>query len=281
MPELPEVETVRRILDAQICGRRIAALTAQRPEVLAHPAAAEFCRAVEGARFRALGRRGKYLLLPLDTGDEIILHLRMTGQLLATPAEYPPCKHTHVIFDLDDGSQLRFIDARRFGRLWLRRAGEADDFSGLGKLGPEPLDPDIDDETLQAAMGKRRAAIKACLLDQAAVAGIGNIYADESLFEAGIRPGRAACTLSAAEWRALAAAIPRVLRRALEGDRMTPEEYLAGAAQWYREESFFHVYGRAGSPCPRCGATLLRAVIGGRGSVYCPACQKDAPQRPA
>lgn len=273
MPELPEVETVRRILEPQVLGRRIAGVTVRRSDVIARPEPEAFVRQVEGAVIAGMGRRGKFLTICLGDRGTLVLHLRMTGQLLVTPEDFPEDKHTHLLFGLDDGSQLRFIDTRRFGRFWLIGQGEEDCFSGVGKLGPEPFDEALTGDYLRGRLQKSRRAIKECLLDQAVVAGIGNIYGDEILFAAGIRPGRQACSLTEAEWRALAGAIPRIMEQGIRNDRMTAQEYLAGKGKEYRNETFWQAYGREGQPCPRCGAAMERLTLAGRSSCFCPSCQ--------
>ena len=275
MPELPEVETVRRIVEPQLTGRTIEGVDLRRSEVLAHPTAEQFHRMALGATFTGAGRRGKYLLFHLDSGDRLVLHLRMTGELLVAPADLPMEKHTHAVFHLGDGNQLRYTDVRRFGRFWLLRRDETDTFTGMDKLGPEPFDAGCSAGYLREAMGARKRAVKECLLDQTILAGIGNIYADEILYAARIYPGRPAATLREADWQALTESIPFVLDWAIEGNRMTTEEYLAGRGREYRNTPLFNVYGRKGAPCPRCGTPLERTVIGGRGTCYCPRCQQS------
>ena len=206
----------------------------------------------------------------LESGDTLLLHLRMTGCLLAAPPEFPKEKHTHVVFQLSDGKELRFSDTRRFGRFWLIGAGEADPYSGIGKLGSEPFAPDCTAEYLFARFGKRKKAIKECLMEQSVIAGIGNIYSDEILFAAGLHPARAADSLTGAEWERLAALIPERLSFFIAKNAITPEEYLQTKGRDYRNTPFLQVYGHAGDPCPVCGTTLCRTVIGGRSSVYCP-----------
>lgn len=273
MPELPEVEAVKRVVEPQIRGRRIQRVTAHNPKVIARPGAEEFCRLVQGQTFSTVDRRGKFLTLHLESGDRLVLHLRMTGNLLPTPGGHPQEKHTHLVFTLDDGSELRYIDLRRFGRFWLLRAGEEDCFTGIDRLGPEPFDPAFDAAYLAGQLARRKRAVKECLLDQSIVAGIGNIYADESLFAARICPTRPANTLTQEEVARLARQIPAILRAAIQGKETSPEEYLASGGRNYRGSSFFQVYGHGGEPCPACGAPLCRTVIGGRSSVYCPCCQ--------
>ena len=224
MPELPEVETVRRVLEMQIRGLAVESLTVGRPEVVAHPTAEAFCRGVVGRSFVRIDRRGKFLLFMLDDGGHIVLHLRMTGCLLLAPADAPPEKHTHLTFRLSGGRELRFSDVRRFGRVWLLEKDEADSYSGVEKLGPEPFS-DLTADYLADRFGKRRKAVKECLLEQSVIAGIGNIYADEILFAAQISPSRAACSLTGAEWARLAAVIPERLSYFIEKNAVTPEAY--------------------------------------------------------
>lgn len=197
----------------------------------------------------------------------------MTGCLLAAPATRPMEKHTHVVFRLEEGKELRFSDTRRFGRFWLIRNGEEDTFSGLGKLGPEPFDAEFTVSYLQDVLCKKKRAVKDCLLDQSIVAGVGNIYADEILFAARVRPDRPANSLKAEECGRLARLIPEILSCAIRDNEISAEEYLAGKGQEYRSAPFFKVYGHEGGPCPVCGRRLCRIVIAGRSSVYCPDCQ--------
>ena len=274
VPELPEIEAIKRVIEPQIQGLAIEQVTVNRPEVVAHPSADEFCTRITGQFFTEINRRGKFLILCLSSGDKVVLHLRMTGCLLVTPADYPEEKHTYLVFHLSGGRELRFSDTRRFGRFWLLRQGEADTYTGMEKLGAEPFDPGFSGEYLSARLGKRKKAIKECLLDQSVIAGIGNIYSDEILFAARIHPERPANTLTTEKWNRLASVIPERLAFFVEKNKTTPEEYLAAKGQDYRNTPFLQVYGHGGEPCPVCGETLCRTVIGGRSSVYCPACQK-------
>ncbi|MGL5435485.1 MAG: bifunctional DNA-formamidopyrimidine glycosylase/DNA-(apurinic or apyrimidinic site) lyase [Lachnospiraceae bacterium] len=273
MPELPEVETIKRILTPQLCGRSIAELTINRPEVLAHPSPDIFCHSVQSAAIKELERHGKYLLIGLDNDCTIIIHLRMTGQLLCTPADYPPEKHTHVIFHLDNGQELRYIDVRRFGRLWLKRADSPDTFSGIHRLGIEAFDDRFNASYLQKTLGNRHITIKQGLLDQTVIAGLGNIYTDEALFAAKLNPCLPVSKMREQEWQALAIAILQVLEQAIANNNMTEEEYLAGGGKEYRNTPFFLIYGREGKGCPYCGTLIERVKIAGRSSFYCPKCQ--------
>lgn len=275
MPELPEVETIKRVIEPQIQGLVIDKVTVKRPEVVAYPAADEFCGLLTGQTISHMTRRGKFLIIWLGSNDRIILHLRMTGCLLLTPADYPEEKHTHIIFSLSNSMELRFSDTRRFGRFWLLRKDEADTYSGVEKLGIEPFHAELTAEYLNTRLGKRKKAVKECLLDQSAIAGIGNIYSDEILFTAGIYPARPANNLKIKDWERLAAAISERISYFIEVNRITPEDYLVTKGQDYRNTPFLQVYGKEGKPCPKCGETLCRIVVGGRGSVYCPVCQKN------
>jgi len=274
MPELPEVETVRRVLEPQLRGRKISSLTVIRPIVLAHPEPEVFRRNIEGAEIETLDRRGKFLLFRLANGDTLTGHLRMTGQLLVMRSEEPVEKHTHVIFTLDNGCGLRFIDSRRFGRFWLIRNGETDTFSGIGRLGIEPFDERLTAAYLHERLGRRRVAVKECLLDQHVIAGIGNIYSDEILFAARIHPARKANLLSKRDWKTLAEIIPPLMSFFVEKNDISPEDYLTGKGQDYRNTPYLNVYGHEDDPCICCGTLLKRTVIGGRSSCFCPQCQK-------
>lgn len=256
MPELPEVETVKRIIEPQIQGLTVEKVIVYRPEVIAHPIVDEFCIRLTGQTFANMTRRGKFLILWLTSGDHIILHLRMTGCLLLTPADYPKEKHTHLVFQLDDGRELRFSDLRRFGRFWLLQTGESDKYSGIEKLGKEPFDPAFSAEYLYKHLGKRKKAIKECLLEQSVIAGIGNIYADEILFAARICPTCPANSLNREEWERLASVIPERLSYFIEKNKITPDEYLETRGQDYRNTPFLQVYGHAGELCPVCGDPL-------------------------
>lgn len=275
MPELPEVETIRRILDSQLKGQKIGAVRVKHPQVIAHPDAEQFCEAVTGQTFCGTGRRGKFMYLYLGNGSKIVLHLRMTGCLLVMPPEYPPEKHTHLVIALENGKELRFSDMRRFGRFWLLQKKEEDVYSGVHKLGLEPTDENLTAEYLHQHFGKSRKAIKTCLLEQSVICGIGNIYSDEILFMAEIHPQRKAVTLSEQEWRTLADTIRRQMIYFTEINEMTAEEFLAGKGKEYRNTPYLRVYGHGGEPCPVCGERLQKSVIGGRSSVWCRNCQKE------
>ena len=274
MPELPEIETIKSVIEPQIQGLTIENVLVSRPEVIAHPTADEFCEDVTGQAIFSMARRGKFLIIHLGNKNKIILHLRMTGCLLVTPSDYKLEKHTHIIMQLSNGMELRFSDTRRFGRFWLIRNDEKDTYSGIEKLGLEPLSAECNAEYLQSRLDKRKKAIKGCLLEQSVIAGIGNIYSDEILYRARINPTAPANGLSISEWERLAFEIADCLRYFIDKNSISQEDYLITKGQDYRNTPFLQVYGHADEPCPNCGNTLCRTVIGGRSSVYCPACQK-------
>jgi formamidopyrimidine-DNA glycosylase len=271
MPELPEVETFAAELRPHLAGRRILAVEVLWTRTLAAPDPTTFAERLVGRQINALGRRGKHLLLELDSGDTLIVHLRMTGRLEVVPGDSPVRSGPHVRarFDLSGGECLVFTDARKFGRIWLA----ADRAEVLGRLGPEPLDWDFDAARLAAPIQRRRVAVKALLLDQTVVAGIGNIYADEALFLAGIHPLRPGTSLGDDEIERLHDAIRQVLREAISQQGTTLRDYrppygLEGAYQHQ-----LRVYQQTDRPCPRCGTPIERIRVTQRSTHFCPHCQ--------
>lgn len=274
MPELPEVETVRRVLEPQLTGRKIAEVQLATPQVIAFPTPECFRENVRGKIITGMERRGKFLQMILESGERIVVHFRMTGCLLLSDADYPAENHTHVVFLLNNGQVLRYSDQRRFGRFWLLADLSESAVAGMDRLGSEPFDERLTAAYLKERLGGRRISIKEGLLDQSVIAGIGNIYSDEILFACQIYPGQAANTLTAAQWRQLAAQIPKTMEYYIETNAISPEDYLKGKGKDYRNTPYLKVYGQSKKPCPRCGTTLTRTVIGGRSSVYCVKCQK-------
>lgn len=273
MPELPEVETVKRILSPQLQGRRIQTLTINKPEIIASPDAKSFAECLTNARVAELRRRGKFLLIDFENSYTVTLHLRMTGQLFVAPKNYPIKKHTHLIFHLDDGNELRFVDVRRFGKFWLMRTQEPDVLTGIHKLGLEPFDEELKGEYLKDKFAKRKIVVKQALLEQTVIAGIGNIYADEILYQSRMHPGIKTADLKLEQWDTLARSIPAVMENAIRKNAITAEDYLKEEGLEYRTSDFLCVYGRKGTACPVCGAFIERMTISGRGSYYCPRCQ--------
>ena len=274
MPELPEVETVKRTLEPLVCGSAIISCQTTHPEMIHHPTAEEYLRAIAGQRIIATGRRGKFLLFELASGDRMIAHLRMTGRFLCVPPEQPPLPHTHIVWQLDNGRELRFSDTRRFGCVWLQRKDEQDDFSGIHKLGLEPFDPAFCGAYLKDKLGRRHVTLKQGILDQTVIAGLGNIYADEVLFAAAMSPVRRTDTLSDAEWQTLAEAVCPILEASIERRGTTFSDYLDGEGREGGNMPYLQAYKRAGKPCKRCGAVMERIKVGGRSTFYCPSCQK-------
>jgi len=271
MPELPEVETVVRELSEVLIGRIITGVTVRWPRTVAVPGPEEFRSGLAGRRVDSVSRRGKYIVIGLDRGT-LLIHLKMSGRLLIVPGDAPPEPHSHTVFDLDDQRQLRFRDTRKFGRVYL----VADPAQITGELGPEPLADDFTFEEFCGALARRAGRLKSLLLNQQFLAGLGNIYADESLFAARLHPLRRADSLEAEEQLRLYEAIRTVLCRAVAGRGTTLEDggYVdaRGRPGDYQEE--IAVYGRKGQPCPVCGAPIERIVLGGRSTHFCPRCQK-------
>ena len=263
-----------RELEPELAGRWVTAAVVNWPKIVAEPSVEGFQQGIIGQRFISFGRRGKFMLLGLEGGDSLIVHLRMTGKLLIQPPDTGPDKHTHVVLMLDDGRQLHYNDARKFGRLWLVH----DTYPVLRKLGPEPFGGDFSHDWLTARLTGRKASIKALLLDQAVVAGVGNIYADEALFAASIHPARMGGTLEAEEVERLVESVQDVLGRGIErrgsslGDSGA-QNYVrpGGESGGFQEEH--QVFRRTGKPCPVCGAPIERIVLAQRSTHFCPNCQ--------
>lgn len=272
MPELPEVETVRRGLAPHLLGRRIAAVLVREPR-LRWPVPRGLAPAVRGRRVEAIDRRGKYLIVALDTGDRLILHLGMSGRVLVLDASAPLRKHDHLDFVLDSGRIVRFHDPRRFGAVLFWPAG-APTPALLQDMGPEPFSAEFSSDYLFRLSRGRRAAVKRFVMDGRIVVGAGNIYATEALFRAGIRPTRAAGRLTRRDCERLAARIREVLAEAIELGGTTLRDFAGadGAGGYFQQELF--VYGREDEPCRTCGTPIRRVVIGQRSSFYCSRCQR-------
>ena len=275
MPELPEVQTIVNDLNtADLIGLTISGAKVFWPRSIAEPSPTSFCRRIKGQRFTAVRRRGKYLVFELNAGYTLLLHLRMSGRLHLVAAASPRIKHEHVILSFDDGRQLRFHDPRKFGRLNLVK----DPAKILDRLGPEPLTPGFTAQTLGRLLKNRKRILKPLLLDQTFIAGLGNIYVDEALWEARLHPCRLASTLSNPEIKALRLAIPRVLKRGLKN---LGTSLGTGKANFYsvanrrgRNKDQLKVFRRTDLPCPRCKATIERLMVGQRSTHICPICQK-------
>lgn len=328
MPELPEVETIRKTLTPHVVGKTIEKVEVRSPEFVVGASPAELRRAVEGARVVGLDRKGKFLVFRLDRpsgGPDVsgaagrpdratppdppepqsvlLVHLKMAGALVYCEpgADFGPTrqKHIHVVFRLDDGNELRYIDTRHFGRLYLvpdRLAGAGDPAGPAGpdgrtsrareadpvlegvlrtfaSLGPEPREGGLEWPAFRDKLARRDARIKPLLLDQSFVAGLGNIYADECLFRAGIHPLRRASSLSEEEARALFGAMREVIGEAIDSQGTSIRDYVDGEGRRGSFAEKLNVYGRTGEACPKCGTKVERAIVAGRGTHFCPRCQ--------
>ncbi|MBT9142238.1 MAG: Formamidopyrimidine-DNA glycosylase [Dehalococcoidia bacterium] len=273
MPELPEVETIRRGLEQLLLGREFAAVEVCYQGSLKRPTAEELQQKLPGRRVTSIGRRGKYLLLHLHDDTILVIHLRMTGQLVFSSAAVSVHKHLQLIFSFTDGSCLAFSDIRKFGTIWWLTMECLAELKGLSSLGPEPLSADFHFPYLDREIEKRTINVKALLLNQQFLAGLGNIYADEILHRACVSPERSSRSLTRSERLALFAAIRSVLEEAITRRGTTFSDYrdASGAAGSFQEQ--LQVYGRRNKPCRRCGQTIERKVVSGRGTHFCPVCQ--------
>jgi formamidopyrimidine-DNA glycosylase len=276
VPELPEVEVVRRGLALFVAGRTIADAAVSHPRsVRRHLAGADdFTARLTGRRIEAVKRRGKYLWLPLDTGDAMVAHLGMSGQLLVVPPETPDEIHLRARFRFSDGGrELRFVDQRTFGGLSLE-ADAAELPPSIAHIARDPVDPEFDDAAFAAAVRRRHTGIKRALLDQSLISGVGNIYADEALWRAKLHYARPTETLSRPQVMALLAAVREVLGEALaQGGTSFDALYVDVNGQSGYFDRSLAVYGRGGEPCPRCGAPIRRDPFMNRSSYTCPHCQ--------
>jgi formamidopyrimidine-DNA glycosylase len=275
MPELPEVETVRRDLEHALVGATVSGVVVSHKRTVRRQHPEVFVDSLIGRQFVGFDRHGKYLLIDLDDGATVVVHLRMSGALrLETPGD-PLVVHTHVQIALADGRELRFVDPRTFGELFVTARADGGLPSELAGIGPDPFTEHVDGPALGAICAGRRAAIKTVLLNQQLIAGIGNIYGDEICYAARIRPTRPAGKLRKGELERLAESTRTVLASAVEhrGSTLVDARYrdLAGEVGSYQD--FHAVYGRSGEPCPECGTPIVRRVLGGRSAHYCPSCQ--------
>jgi formamidopyrimidine-DNA glycosylase len=279
MPELPEVETVRRGLIPRMVGHRIVKLH-QRRRDLRVPLPVKFAQKVEGRTIEGIDRRAKYLLIRLDNSQTLIVHLGMSGRMTLhdarSAAEHPFERHDHVVFELDDGWQVRFNDARRFGLMLLVATEGVAKHKAFKGLGPEPLDESFDGAALAARLKGRKTPIKAALLDQKTLVGVGNIYACEALFLSRISPRRSAHTVQGERADKLVAAIKQVLLRSIDDGGSTLRDHVQPGGELGYFQTRFNVYDRMGAICPTegCGRIVKRLVQSGRSTFYCTQCQR-------
>lgn len=294
MPELPEVESIRLGLDPRIKNRVIERAELRLAKQLRGMKPAEFAARVAGRTISGTGRRGKYLMILLD-GETMVIHLGMTGQvtywdhtkedqnefvvlphtgLQKAAGQHAPDKHTHLLFHLKGGDRIQYRDIRQFGYVRLFAPGEIEKFKSISRLGLEPLDRAFTFAAFKKAMAGRRGALKAMLLSQSPIAGLGNIYVDEALFRAGLHPRRKAETLKEPQLKALFKAIPAVLRQGLKFGGTTLMDYRDAMGGKGSNQERLKAYGRAGEPCARCGRALKKILVSQRSTVFCPACQR-------
>jgi len=300
MPELPEVETIVADLRPHLVGRAVERCELSFPTIVRHPEPEEFIDAVTGMRIESVTRRGKYILIGLEPSDprivrtnqhdliaehrivrthqdggdlRLVVHLGMTGHLSVVDPVKPLEKHTHAVFFLDDRRQLRYRDPRRFGRLLLGTEEALLASKKMPVLGPEPIDPDFAADELYRRLRKRRSALKAVLLDQGAIAGVGNIYADESLHRARLRPSRIANTVSKRSARRLHESLRESLELAIANRGSSVDTYRDAWGEAGTQQEKLLVYGRGGEPCFTCGRPLSMIRIAGRTTVFCGRCQ--------
>ena len=273
MPELPEVETIaRRLREGSagcppLPGQRITGVSIRWPRHIAQPSVSTFRRKIKNRTILTVQRRGKYLVIPLDQ-EAMLIHLRMSGDLLLVPPGATLDPYARTVFLLHSGCELRFSDTRKFGKIHLL----ADPEAVLGNLGPEPIDPRFQSRDLARLLSRRRGALKPLLLSQSFLAGIGNIYADEALHRAGLHPLRKADSLTAGEIQGLWKSMRQALRQGIRNNGASIDwAYRGGEFQ-----NHFHVYQRSEEPCGKCGTSIRRIIVSQRGTYFCPQCQPDA-----
>ena len=296
MPELPEVETIAADLRPHLVGRTVVRCELLFPTIVRHPEPEVFIDSVVGMRITSVGRRGKYILIRLVDDLMLVVHLGMSGQLRLVEPSTPLATHTHAVFDLDEsegglppeggapgkagsrrtplGMQLRYRDPRRFGRLLLGTEAALLDSKAMPPLGPEPIDPGFGADDMYQRFRRRKAKLKAILLDQSTIAGVGNIYADESLHRARLRPDRIAGSLSKKSVRRLHESLRESLLVAIQNRGSSVDTYRDAWGEFGGQQERLLVYGRAGEPCFTCGRPLSLVRIAGRSSVFCRRCQR-------
>lgn len=273
MPELPEVETVKRTLNELVIGKTVKSVDVRWPNIIRRPIDInQFKAQLIGETLTDVQRRGKFLLLDFD--DLVLVsHLRMEGRYRLDPESKPLDAYTHVIFHFTDNTALRYRDVRKFGTMHLFDKGDEWNHLPLSKLGPEPLSSDLTEEYLAAACRNTKRTIKQVLLDQTVLVGLGNIYVDESLFKAGVHPTTVACTLTGDQLSRIIKAIVETLSEAVKQGGSTIRTFVNSQGHMGLFQQQLNVYGRTGEPCIRCGTPIEKIKVGGRGTHFCPVCQ--------
>jgi formamidopyrimidine-DNA glycosylase len=281
MPELPEVESVRRQLEPALVGRRFERVRIDDPRLVRPYEPAEVAAELEGETVAAVGRRGKYLVVRFESGRALLIHLQMTGSLLSAPSgSLPDDPHRRAVVKLDDGSDVAYRDVRRFGTWLLLEPGEAEPYIAA-RVGDEPLEALFTAARLGERLAGRRTSLKAALLDQRTLAGMGNIYVDEALWRARLNPLRPAAGLDRTELRRLHRGIRAALEHGLARQGSTLRDYRLPDGSGGSMQDEFRVYGRRDEPCDRCGTLIARTQVAGRTTWFCPACQPAAPGQAA
>lgn len=275
MPEMPEVEIIRRYLDTQVAGKTIMNLDIRLPRMIKWPDVEGFRALVTGRTIKSMNRRGKYLLMELDNDSKVVFHLRMTGRLVYEPTGETSDHHARVIFHLQDGASLVYGDTRTLGTIHGLKPQELGMLKGLAEMGPEPLSAEFTAEYLDKTANQRKVAIKSFLLNQKYIGGIGNIYADEALFLARIHPLRPANSLTQAECSRLWESVNKVIADGIADGGTTFRDYQNGEGGKGSHQEHLYVYGRKGEQCHNCGAVIERITVGGRGTHFCPNCQEE------
>jgi formamidopyrimidine-DNA glycosylase len=273
VPELPEIETIRRGLGPLLVGRRVLGVEV-RERRLREPLAPRQLARLRGATVTAVRRRSKYLLLDTDAGLTLLVHLGMTGQLWVADRDRPRRPHEHVVIALDDGRDLRYADIRRFGLMHVVRSDRLDVHPRIKGLGPEPLDGAVSGETLFRATRGLKKPVKNFLMDTRAIAGVGNIYACETLYRAGVSPRRPVRKVGRSGWDGLVASLREVLNEAISAGGTTLRDFLNAEGDVGYFAVSLRVYDRKGKPCGRCATAIRRIVQAGRSTFYCPRCQR-------
>ncbi|MBA2609723.1 MAG: bifunctional DNA-formamidopyrimidine glycosylase/DNA-(apurinic or apyrimidinic site) lyase [Actinobacteria bacterium] len=277
MPELPEVETVRRDLVPFLTGRTVHAVSVSRDRAVRRQPHPDFIAALRGRRLTDVRRHGKFLIVDLDSDDALVVHLRMSGQLRVASPRDDLAKHTHVVIDLDNESQLRFLDPRTFGEMFVDEVDAGRRPLALRGLGPDAVNDKLSASAFHQMIlgGRTTSTVKAALLDQTTLAGVGNLYADEALFAAGVHPKRLAASIMGAEAAAILKALRRILLAAIKarGSSFPDEGYVDAYGKPGGFALRHQVYGRAGQACPRCGNAIEKTVVAQRGTHFCRRCQ--------
>jgi len=276
LPELPEVETIRRGLDREVVGKRVKTVQVSGTRTIRRQPKKEFIAKLEGAKVNGVDRRGKYLVLKLDTGELLVIHLRMSGQLLRAQAKDAVVKHTHVVITFTQGGQLRYVDPRTFGELFITAPDElTKEITELADLGMDPVDEPQSWVKFREQLLGRTTKLKPLLMDQSFLAGVGNIYSDEILWESGLRHDRTPQSLSTMEIRRLYRAIVEVLHEAVKhrGSTLSDQQYVDIHGKPGEFQLLHQVYDREGEACRRCRSTIVREKLGSRSTFFCPNCQ--------